>query len=193
MEIQRRPFFVYPPGARGDFISHVLYHPDPLATQASKAKIEAEIPAVKTHCLTKDENWAPTEFSWPQDAPKFVTHWIRVSPDRIPHVAWLNIVKNVPVWRDDAVRYRQLCDLTGRLQSEFAQYSHLYNWVIDFDRLWHLDSVLDITDRVTGRQFTPEQKDRVLTNIRLNLNLLSANPWKDRQDPDWLRAQSELC
>ena len=57
------------------------------------------------------------------------------------------------------------------------QHQCLYDWIIDFHDLWHLNNIEKLAERIASRQFDMSEKDRIQVNIDMNLRLIDSNPW----------------
>ena len=180
MHPDRKSFFVYVPGARGDFIRHLLYNQQVLLPNPRQHRIWAEVPGVKTHDLKHDYSWWPTAFKWPECANLYITHWINIPADSVESVAWLNLVKNEPPEHHVIDRYLQFCALTEDLQQIMQSYHSFYDHVIDFVDLWNTDRVCQLTEVIANRALSNDVRDRIQLNIDENLALLELNPWKKK-------------
>ena len=173
------PFFVFVPGARGDFIRNILYNTYTAFPDPGKLKIDFyRRPAgIKTHDLLHDELPFPRKFKWPACIDSYLTHWIRVQPHEIESVVWLNIAKNLPDSNINFRRYLRISHFTVAREQHLRASADIYDFIIDFADLWNVDDIQKIVTRITGRTLVDKDKQRIKSNIDLNLDCLKKNIW----------------
>ena len=174
-----KPFFAFVPGARGDFIRDILYNTETALPDPGKLKIDhVRRPAgIKTHNLLHDELASPVEFKWPECIDSYLTHWIRVQPHEIESVVWLNIAKNLPDSNINFRRYLKTGHFTVAREQHLRASADIYDFTINFADLWNVDDIQKIVTRITGRTLVDKDKQRIKSNIDLNLDYLKKNIW----------------
>ena len=53
----------------------------------------------------------------------------------------------------------------------------IYDFTINFADLWNVDDIQKIVTRITGRTLVDKDKQRIKSNIDLNLDCLKKNIW----------------
>jgi hypothetical protein len=180
MKNNRVPLFVFAPGARGDFLSSVLYG-DVLETTWHQHSIDDKVKpmAHHQHC-DKIHQYGPSQYRNIPVSPASLRQWyswcIWVNTDQEAwDVAWLNFNKRPDhaelTWRTINSRYW----LTKNLQTEYQRCR--FDRTINYSDLWSVEFVHQMYQEIHKKELNTQQLERIQHNIKINQELLTANPF----------------
>jgi len=177
--VTKLSLFLFPPGARGDFLMSILY-----GNVLEETWDKAMINNVGTHGNTDKSHGinVPTEFNkimlTPDSLNRWNSYYIKINNCQDEWtVGWLNYHKHPEegefAWK---IMYGRYC-LTQRLNKTFAEYQNQYNHVINFEDLWKIEYIQEIYQKVHNDKLRNNQLSRIQHNIDINLELISKNPF----------------
>lgn len=174
------PLFMFPPGARGDFLSSILYG-DVLKRTWPKSMIDS--PGVNYNRCDKLHGFGISCYNKlhinAENLSDWNSYWIKVTtPEDMWNIAWLNYSKH-PQGKDlshEVVNSRY--HLTKMINQEFACYQDVYNNVIDYEDLWDIEYLKKLYQQVNNKDLTNTQINRIQHNININLDLIKQNPFE---------------
>ena len=174
------PLFMFPPGARGDFLFGILYG-DALEKAWTNPMVKDN--GVDYSTGDKIHNFGISAYNelhiTPENLSDWTTYWIKIStPESMWDVAWLNYSKHP---QGEALTHTvvnsRYC-LTKMINQEFACYQAVYNNVINYEDLWSIEYLKKLYQQVNNKDLSPEQLDRIQHNININLDLIKQNPFE---------------
>ena len=181
MKNDRVPLFVFVPGARGDFLSSILYG-DVLETTWQQHSIDDKIKplAHHQHC-DKIHDLGPSMYGQvPVTTPAHLRRWyswcIWVNTDQEAwDVAWLNFNKRRNgadlSWHTVHSRYWLVKKLQGIYQG------CAFDRTINYSDLWSVEFLHQLYQELHNKNLTAQQLERIQHNIKINQELLTANPF----------------
>jgi len=180
MKNNRVPLFVFAPGARGDFLSSVLYG-DVLETTWQQHSIDKKFKPMlhHRHC-DKIHQYGPSQYRNIPVSPASMHHWyswcIWVNTDQEAwDVAWLNFNKR----RDDAdLSWRTVHSrywLVKKLQTEYQRCG--FDRTVNYSDLWSVEFVHQLYQEIHNKKLNTQQLERIQHNIKINQELLTTNPF----------------
>jgi len=187
MKNNRVPLFVFAPGARGDFLSSVLYG-DVLETTWQQHSIDDKVKSMAhhRHC-DKIHGFGPSQYRKIPVSPASLRQWyswcIWVNTDQEAwDVAWLNFNKRPDhaklTWRTINSRYW----LTKNLQTEYQRCR--FDRTVNYSDLWSVEFVHQLYQEIHNKKLNTQQLERIQHNIKINQELLTANPFSLYNESD---------
>jgi hypothetical protein len=171
--------FLFPVGARGDFLASILFG-DQLLTDGHIPMITfiggdcsriAKIHEFGQSCwadVVVDETTIGNYRGFRIDISDPVDQWT---------VSWLNWHKKPPIGElslESMIRSYQLLDSWNQ---KYKQYDQDFAYVIPFNQLFDVDYITELYQKINGKPLALDAVERIKHNINLNNTIISLNPF----------------
>lgn len=172
--------FLFPPGARGDFLASILFG-DQLKADGTKAMITRTgfhpSRVAKIHKFGQSE-WANVVVT-ESDLHLYQTFRVDLSsPLDQWQATWLLFNKKLPrqgVMDEKTLRRHQT--VMHNWQQYYSQYDDQIQFVVPFAKLFDIDYISELYQTVCNRCLSDDAIARISNNIGLNMDIINQNPF----------------
>lgn len=174
------PLFAFPPGARGDFLSSILYG-DVLEESWQRPMVDRG----GTHYenCEKIHNFGFSSYGklyvTSDNLDQWNSYWIRVNTAKdMWNVAWLNYSKHPQDEEPSQSVVYARYSLTKMINQEFEWCQDWFDHIVDFENLWDLNFLHAFYQQTNNKELNTDQLERIQHNININLELIKQNPFE---------------